>query len=824
MFPIYKFELAVNGTSQQAFPVYGTDLTLNFEKDANQEFFRRKLSGKLTFIRSDYNRIVAAPFDAQFGLTVYISQNGGQSWANYWNGIFYKTDCTFDADSKTVAVTPQLTDRYVSLLAGMDKEFNLIDLVPAMSKVSMVRRPMIQIYVPGDKVITNVLSSMSWESEVDPISNESDLQSLYHFGLVDGTEQITVSGAVSPSSINGTYASTQDMNGYYIYSYVEDVGVYDPDEGYVVHMEYVQEVRLSNTAYWVYRSLTGYNFDDATYTPVSGMASGDLRIQRQSTSIYMRWVMDTPTAHNKTPFPIVASDPVYDNRNYRYVYPYVKTQTVIYYNNQYSSTPTKYGLYQPGQYYLPPTVSYGTPIPVGRSQWGMTSIWYLPTQALEWQEEQSMQLRVSLGDAYPLSAVISALLGQIAPGITHQATETFSQFLYGVNPISNDTYRLCITPKSNVLTGNYTNPAQRAMITFADIANMLRDCFRCFWWVDDSNRLRIEHISYFMKGGTYDGTPSIGIDLTAEIIKRNGKSWAFGKSTYSFDKVSMPERYEFGWMDEVTTFFMGAPLDVASNYVQKGAIESIIVSKFTSDVDYMMLNPGACSKDGFALLAVVPAPIEIEGGEWTEIFNDMMVVTFDPSYFATPGCRVTVNSRNLAADLVVRFTFFANDQQVYDNLSVTIPGQDGQTVITCETPANIDKLRVSYRSGSIVGEISVTNIEPTDGSGVEAGELPFTMDWADLNVMRSQNGNLAFQRLAQFYMYDMPAANVTRGGSAMTVVSTARHKVGEVNYPCISDPDLIELVKTNIGNGQISKLSLNLSSRNAKATLKYDTE
>jgi len=38
------------------------------------------------------------------------------------------------------------------------------------------------------------------------------------------------------------------------------------------------------------------------------------------------------------------------------------------------------------------------------------------------------------------------------------------------------------------------------------------------------------------------------------------------------------------------------------------------------------------------------------------------------------------------------------------------------------------------------------------------------------------------------------------------------------------DPDMVKLIKTQLGNGTIQKISINLSSRNAKATLKYDTE
>lgn len=606
----YRFNITVSGVTRRVAPLYGNDLSLSFTKESEQQFFRRKLSGELTFINADYTYISSLPFDSRFELRMLISRDGGKTWTVYWIGYFYKTDCTFNADNQSVVVSPKSVDDYDNLLAGWEKEFNLMDLLLPMVPIEIVKRPMIQIYVPGDRVITNVLSSMSWESEIEPIENEGDLQSLYHFGLVEGSEVIVVSGAISPSGINGNFPSMQDMNGFYLYAHLEDVGEYDPDLGTVVHAEYVQDICRDGTVYWTYRSLTGYDYNDVTYTPISGRASGDLRIQRQSSSVYMRWVLDTPTAHNKTPYPIIASDPVYDNRNYHYVYPYVKVQRVIYFNNQFSPNPTKYGLYQPGQYYMPPNVSYGTPIPVGRSQWGATSIWYLPSQSLEWNEEQSLWQKYTMGNAYSIADVINKLLAEIAPGITHQATPDYSAFLYGTNPISDTGYNLCITPKSNVLKGSYSEPAQKAPITLKNVLDMLRDCFRCYCWIDENKRFRIEHISYFMRGGSYSENPPVGIDLTKATVKRTGKAWATAQLTYTFDKIEMPERYQFGWMDDVTQPFKGWPLDIENGYVEKGNIKEITVRNFTSDVDYMLLNPAGCSKDGFALFAATQTLVD----------------------------------------------------------------------------------------------------------------------------------------------------------------------------------------------------------------------
>lgn len=712
----YRYNITVNNVTKTVVPLWGNGMSLNFEKESGQQFFRRKLSGNLTFSRKDYDYIVSMPFDTRFVLRMLISRDGGQTWTVYWMGYFYITDCAFDVDNKTVVVTPKSVDEYDAILSGWEKEFNLMDMPLPMVNIEVTKRPMIQIYVPGDRVITCILSGMSWEQEIDPISDANQLRNDFHFGLMTGDEVIAVSGAESPSDINGTYSSLSNMNGYTMRSYRLELP--EPGNPEQTYMAYVQDIVKSGQTevYWYRESATGYEYADALFQPVQGMATGVLRVRRQSTSIYGRWVFDRPNPTSKTAYPIGVNDPVYDNRNYRYVFPYEMLENVIFYGTEFSTTPTKYGIYEPGQYYLPPSISYGTPIPIARSSWGLQSIWYRPTQSTEWNEERTMWENYEMGNAYMVSDVIAGLLRQIAPEISYQATPEYSDFFYGNNPIFARRCRLTMTPKSNVLKGSYTEPAQKAPVTFKQVMEMLRDCFRCFWFVDEQKRLRIEHISYFMRGGSYSTDPAVGIDLTQATVKRTKKPWATGQTRYTFDKIEMPERYQFGWMDDVTQIFEGYPLDILSGYVERGKIEDIKVNYFTSDVDYMLLNPSGCSKDGFALLG--------------------------------------------------------------------------------------------------------PNIDPVSGVYV----LPFTSYLAEENITRCQNGHLTFAELQQFYLYDMPAPNVQRSGRAVTVLGTKRLKKNTVNFPCIKEPNLNVLVKTFVGNGNIEKLTLNLSSRNAEAEIAYDTE
>ena len=132
-----------------------------------------------------------------------------------------------------------------------------------------------------------------------------------------------------------------------------------------------------------------------------------------------------------------------------------------------------------------------------------------------------------------------------------EGTEEYSRFLYGANrPLGNYNFTLLLTQKTNVTNGDYDRPAQKAPITLQQVTNMLRDCFRCYWYIEN-NKFKIEHIQFFRNGGSYNSA-NIGVDLTKLQNIRNGKNWSFAKNSWSFDKADMPERYQFEWMDDVT--------------------------------------------------------------------------------------------------------------------------------------------------------------------------------------------------------------------------------------------------------------------------------
>lgn len=707
---IYRFFL----NDRVVNPTYKDDLSKEYEQESSQQFFRAKLSGKIAFIKDDYDWLNEQDFSTEFILTIEESFDGGNTWNEFFKGKFMKTDCTWNDDDKKCEVQPDVYDQYNDVIAGLDKEYDIIPLSPEMQSLTIMKRPLIQVYIPGDSVVSCFIGGTYWEQEV--INETDDVEQLkkYHFALASELREVTLTANnASVADIAGLYAGKNGMyrkkgGGYYIkYEYGENLGA--RIETFTIYEE------STDKALYFSLNITQGNTSngDLTFNPVDGSGvSGKPTGTTKKYDVYMRYLLDKEKIYDTSTYPIPTEDILDDNRNYKRCIGYNVDLAQITYN--YSEEPTQYGRTNDGNYFAPPFTSFGEKFyPISKSSWNWASIWFAFHLA-DVMYEQEGRTPYVLKDAYKLSSVINVLLEQFSD-VRHEASVEYSQFLYGdVNPITNEKFTLLITPKSNVLHGNYDQPAQKAETTLNTILNALRDIYCCYWYIEDK-KLKIEHISFFKNGGTYDINPQVGVDLTVLENPTNRKKWGYLTSNYEFDKSDMPERYQFSWMDDVTKAFSGYPIEIRSKYVSPGRIEDITVSSITTDIDYMMLNPNAISQDGFALFAAVY--------------------------------------------------------------------EDG-----------------TYR-------------------------LPFVernIDGADL---RLQNGYLSWVTLhPNYYVYDLPAKEVVINDEIRYLGRTNRKKKQKVKFPLLSDIDTNKLIKTYLGDGQIEKISVNLSSRMNQITLRYDTE
>ena len=551
--------------------------------------------------------------------------------------------------------------------------------------------------------------------------------------------------------------------------------------------------------------------------PVSGTeATGDVTIFVHDLHVYGRYLLDVEKISGLDTYPLPANDIVENNRNYRRAIGYA-INDVVYFSSETSATPTEWGLKQPGQYYVPPYLYWNPALfPIGRSHWGDLSIWFT-FSATDWISEQAGRKEYTLKDAYPLHSVISVLLGKIAPGITHEPTTEYSQFLYDTyNPISGDVFDLYITQKSNILAGDYSQPAQKAPITLKMVTDMLRDCYRAYWYVENG-KFKIEHIQWFKNGGRYTGTPAISHDLTVEKVTRNGKAWAFGTSQYEYNKPTMPERYQFGWMDDVTRAFEGYSIEILSKYVTPGNIEEINVSNFTTDIDYMLLNPGACSKDGFALMAAVPRQLVTPDSSFSMV---EIGTKYNLKYTLTNtqvGEGITIKFESRGDGGTCEIAFLNASGNMIASIG-TFNSESLKTMVySALIPTNATQIGFRQITGLGSSEIKMVSIQ-----GSKA--LPFIERTIDGITYINQNGLLAFIDLQpKYYIYDLPAYQIRINDEQGVAYGITREKKQTLRMPVVGDPNPTQLIKTFLGLGQVEKISVNLSSRNANVTLMYDT-
>lgn len=706
---------------QTVHPIYKDDLAKEYELETNQRFYRAKLSGKITFVRDDYDYINRQSFDTEFLYCIEKSDDGGRTWFQYFQGKFMKTDCTFTDYDKKVVVQPDAIDDYNDVLAGLEKEYNLITLAPSIQRITINKRPLIQIYVPGDSIVSCFLGGTNWEQDANATTDQNALIQTYHFALCNILKEIQITSHGSPAVISGLYtgrmatgASADVFEGklypelnvnYYIYISQQRIS-----GGLPFGLAIVEIRRQSDdVAMFRYSKVTQKPFDTLEFdlTAVEGSgATGTMHADMKSYNIYARYLVDVEKIGDLNTYPLPADDIVDNNRNYRRAIGYAIDVAFI--SNNFSNTPTEWGLADNGKYFVPPYSIYGqTFYPIARSTWRYASLWF-GFYLMDWILEEKARKAYTLRDAFPVASCISVLLNQIAPGITHAATAEYSQFLYsGNNPISGLNFRLLVSQKTNIINGEYQQPAQKAPTTLQQFTNMLRDCFKCYWFIEDG-KFKIEHIQYFRNGGSYSGGAILSHDLTKELNLRNGKPWAFNTSEYSFDKVDLPEHYQFEWMDDVTAAFEGLPIQVISKYVTPGKVEEINISNFTSDIDMMLLNPGNMSSDGFALFAAVPPT---SGSQWILPFTRQTIngveyflqngylafINLQSPYwmYDLPARRVSINGSEVYAYGIERkkkqtFSFPANDDPNPMQLIKTYMG-NGQ----------VDKLSVNLCSRSI---------------------------------------------------------------------------------------------------------------------------
>lgn len=591
------------------------DLSKKYAKENGQEFFRESLDGKINLFGQDYEIIANSDLESRLIFIVDKYNRASEKWVEYYKGEFSKTDCKFDHDRKKCELKTTAIDEYNEVMNKYENTYDLIKLAPAITHINLHKRSLMQVYVQGANSITNLFGGIYWEDDVnEAIDDYNALVNTYYFAYLKAANEFSVRGA-SLSGVNGVYAGTNGnwdcWNGFtaFVQPHNDSSGrliIKRNSDNKNLYISDIISIRFDSGNIYIPSK------DSITLTAIegNGIVSGTCTVYNIFIyNIFQRLLCDVDTVEDsegiKNTYDLSPDDFVTDNINYKKC---IGLRGGLFFcTSRAVDEPTRYGLNDYGQYFTNQFISsasgLGRPLPISRNTWANASLWYVYDDYTYKIFEERLRKQYTLKDSYSIAAAIKVLLKEIDPTLKHEATAEYSRFLYDKTvPLSGIArFYVFITQKTNILKGDYDQPAQKAEISFEDLMKMLRDCFRCYWYIEDG-KFKIEHIYFFMNGGSYSSNSNIQLDFTKLTDQFNKKPSAYFQSEIEYDKEELNQRYEFNWMDDVTDLFGGVTIDVKSNYIQKDKNEEINISQFSSDIDYMLFNPSNFSEDGFALL------------------------------------------------------------------------------------------------------------------------------------------------------------------------------------------------------------------------------
>lgn len=809
------------GVFHEVHPRY-SELSLECERDTGEMAFGQSLSGTLKFIDTDYDWIMTQ----ERGVEILVTATRGTI---VFYGKFVITDCDIDADNRIIDVELEADDPYTWLKGHYDDTFNLVALAPESKIIEYRRRAAWQFYRQGDKKLSVVMGGDYFELDATQVASYSDLCNKYYFNIIDAECSIYVSVSsqttIPISSISGFF---KGLASGYLYSdeynqfrvRITLGGTYGINQCFI-------EYKSGNT--WVNYDFSGLTREDKadiiTYGDYVGVGK-EMTFRYGGLSGTYFTGMYARIVHNNAQFTpkynLPTDDIIAKTLNYNYVSIPSSDLVNLIASKDYSATPTEWGLAPDNTNYykkpaIPAVVGISAPLyPVGKTTWGEYSWWtYFDFSAnlFDYKFWDTVQLK----DAYPLMSVLNVLLGAIFKDSGYSVYFSDSDFLYsgrtGIIPSPPEIY---ITPKTNILTANYSQRAQKGDITIGQVLDMLRDVFRCYWFIerdlDGTFELRIEHIYWFYNGGSYDssGTP---FDIRDAKDPRTGKLWEYGKAKFSFDTSELYSRYEFGWQDDCTDWFGGQPVTCKAKYVNESATNKAEIKAFSSDIDYMLLSPDDFSKDGFALLGAkaeglfgyMYQPIKtLTGNSASEKF----VLSYVPDKDA--AVQLVTSSNALIA------IGCYNDSGVLIRSVVTTNGARDFTM-----PAGTSSVTYTVSgSGTITVSLNLRSYYPRV-------EMPLSSE-----DVAPQNYRLAFHFIERaWYLADYPCRNIAFGDGDNREDYTVEgyypiKKAMEqtLGLPYTADFDPYKGVLSIKGRALVNKYTINLLSLFQELTLMYGTD
>ena len=210
--PKYKFYISKNGGDKVEVNPHYKELNKKYAKESGQEFFRISLDGKINLFGSDYELVRNSSLEDQMILIIDKYNRTSGKWIEYYKGEFNKTDCKLDYEKKSCELKTTALDEYNDVVNKYENTYDLIKLAPAISRINLHKRSLMQVYVRGANSISNFFGGIYWEDDVNEvIDNHNDLINKYYFSYIKAGNEFYIRNA-SISDVNGVYAGTNGWN------------------------------------------------------------------------------------------------------------------------------------------------------------------------------------------------------------------------------------------------------------------------------------------------------------------------------------------------------------------------------------------------------------------------------------------------------------------------------------------------------------------------------------------------------------------------------------------------------------------------------------
>jgi len=581
-----------------------SELLFTQEVDEDFGYSRKKLNTAITLVGKDYDLIFGFSFGESFIIDIE-KQDFDNTYKPYYSTKCFKNKGVFDEDHRLIELKlDEVIDQYTEFLAGFDKKFNILDLPLNTKILNLSKRGLLQIYMTSlaeiGQTVFNFLGGNYWESEaINPTGESNILVNSYNFiALPDILIMAPDVGIDVTVSFGNFILNTALVSTYEGYS-----------NGTIATI--TKEI-VGPNGKWTIKENGTPTFQTAfepDFTSIIDMAFQNLSnsevIYLKRFTPYVRMLTDLSSIYAVPSVSITEID-IVDPVNYGYSWSNVILEGLEVVGSMQKTTSLgdwgiiKDGFINEGDYYKKYDYVDGFDNPVVRSMWNYYSFWLKSSDMTILESDSSID--VTVNDNYTLGGAIIALLSATNSNVNFEENETFSQFLYAVNnPITNEPNPLLLlTPKTNVLNGEYTKPATKGNASLKELLLFLKLTHNCSFYIDENSNLIIEQERFFVNGGSYSPVENIYADLI-QIKNKNTKNYAYGLNKYEFEKDKLLDEFNFVWGDDMSFIFSGFPVKSVGEFVQRGLVEYPNVGNFMPDIDYINSNAADVNKDGFVI-------------------------------------------------------------------------------------------------------------------------------------------------------------------------------------------------------------------------------